>query len=325
MAHFLSVWRWPIASFVAGFLPVLSVNSPALSLDPAAVRRPASALIVSQRPDDGPKFFTIRQIADRKAGKASTMNAESPGWPLRMSTLGPDVPAAEAGDAPYLDAGYQLFPSFHAQVALNWRRLQTEWARDAAILEQCERNPARCPKAGIAYLSILRQASLVEREAQIELVNARVNASVRYQSDFARHSEWDVWSSPLKTLGQAGDCEDYAIAKFYLLKALGIPEADMRIVLLRDRQAREDHAVLAVRGRFAWHLLDNRHDGLDSDASTPHYRPVIALNSFRQDLFAAPLIEDEDAGGKGGLVARTASTATRASEPGAAYVLRGTR
>jgi predicted transglutaminase-like cysteine proteinase len=325
MAHFLSVWRWPVVSFVAGFLPVLSMISPALSQDSAAAWRPASPLTVSQRLDDGPKFFTIRQIVDRQAGKASTMVPENPAWPLRMSTLGPEVPAATAGDAPYLGAGYQLFPSFHAQVALNWRRLQTEWARDAAILEQCERNPAQCPKAGSAYLSILRQASLVEREAQIELVNARVNASVRYQSDFARHSEWDVWSSPLKTLGQAGDCEDYAIAKFYLLKALGIPEVDMRIVLLRDRQAREDHAVLAVRGRFAWHLLDNRHDGLDSDASTPHYRPVIALNSFRQDLFAAPFVEVEDAEGKGGLVARTASTATRAAEPGQEYLLRGTR
>ncbi len=287
-------WRWPIVSFVAGFFPALALLSPVLAQNAALARRPAAVLTVAPRLDDGPKFFTIRQLVDRQEGKPQRNEREAQSWPLRLSTLDPDNPAAMAGESPYLGAGYQLFPSFHVQVSLNWRRIQTDWVRDKATLEQCDRNPARCPQAGSAFLSMVRQARPLDRDAQISLINARVNASVRYQSDLARHSEADVWSSPLRTLAQAGDCEDYAIAKFYLLKELGIAEDDMRIVLLRDHKARDDHAVLAVRGRFAWHLLDNRYDTLDSDANTPHYRPIIALNSLRQDLFAAPFVQVDD-------------------------------
>lgn len=322
MARFRFEWRWPLVSLVAGFCSVLSMLTPAVAQEIAAPRRPA--LTVTPKLDDGPKFFTIRQLVDRQEGKIQPPEPDSQSWPLRLSTLAPEAAPALAAEAPYLGAGYQLFPSFHAQVSMNWRRLQTDWARDTVTLELCERNPARCPKAGSAYLSILRQAQGLERDAQIALINARVNASVRYQNDFARHSEWDVWSSPLKTLGQAGDCEDYAIAKFYLLKALGLPEEDLRILLVRDRKAREDHAVLAVRGNFAWHLLDNRHDMLDSDANTPHYRPVIALNSFRQDLFAAPFVEAEDLEAPTGLAARPAPVTAPVAQT-SELALRGTR
>lgn len=287
-------WRWPIVSLVAGFFPVLALLSPVLAQNAGMAHRTAPVLTVTPRLDDGPKFFTIRQLVDRQEGKPQRNEREAQSWPLRLSTLDPDNPAAMAGESPYLGAGYQLFPSFQTQASFNWRRIQTDWMRDRTTLEQCERNPARCPRAGSAFLSMVRQARPLDRDAQISLINARVNASVRYQSDVAQHSEADVWSTPLRTLAQAGDCEDYAIAKFFLLKELGVAEEDMRIVLLRDHKARDDHAVLAVRGQFAWHLLDNRHNTLDSDANTPHSRPVIALNSLRQDLFAAPFIQADD-------------------------------
>jgi predicted transglutaminase-like cysteine proteinase len=287
----LARWCWPAASFLIGFLPVIAVVPTALAQDSISAGRGMS---FNGRVDDGPTFFTIRQLIDRRDGKLSSAEPTVPSWPLRLSSLasdGQNSGTVEPQAAPFLVGGYQLFPSFHSNVAENWRHVQADWARDAGILDSCAKDPSRCPRAGSVYLSILRQAQTLDREAQVELVNMRVNASVRYQSDISRHSQWEVWSSPLKTLGQAGDCEDYAIAKFFLLKQLGIPEDEMRIVLLRDRQARDDHAVLAVRGIYAWHLLDNRYDTLDSDVSTSHYRPLIALNSSRQDLFAAPFAD----------------------------------
>jgi hypothetical protein len=54
-------------------------------------------------------------------------------------------------------------------------------------------------------------------------------------SDLAQYGEIDVWSSPLVTFANgAGDCEDYAIAKFVALRLAGIAPEDLRIVVMRD-------------------------------------------------------------------------------------------
>ena len=54
-------------------------------------------------------------------------------------------------------------------------------------------------------------------------------------SDQALYGEIDFWASPLATLGRgAGDCEDYAIAKFVALRLAGMSADDLRIVIMRD-------------------------------------------------------------------------------------------
>jgi predicted transglutaminase-like cysteine proteinase len=45
----------------------------------------------------------------------------------------------------------------------------------------------------------------------------------------------DVWSPPLGTLARgAGNCEDYAIAKFVVLQGSSVSADNLRIVILRD-------------------------------------------------------------------------------------------
>ena len=45
----------------------------------------------------------------------------------------------------------------------------------------------------------------------------------------------------------AGDCEDYAIAKYVALQEIGIAAADLRLVVVHDEATKQDHAVAAVR------------------------------------------------------------------------------
>ena len=43
----------------------------------------------------------------------------------------------------------------------------------------------------------------------------------------------DYWATPIEFMGTgAGDCEDYAIAKYFSLINLGIPEDKLRIPTL---------------------------------------------------------------------------------------------
>jgi len=87
---------------------------------------------------------------------------------------------------------------------------------------------------------------------------------IRPMSDLAQYGAEDVWSSPLVTLRQcAGDCEDYAIAKFVALRHAGISPDDLRIVIMHDTMRGEDHAVAAARLDGHWLMLGQSPHGDD--------------------------------------------------------------
>ena len=75
---------------------------------------------------------------------------------------------------------------------------------------------------------------------------------------------------------RGGDCEDFATAKYFLLRMLGVPAENMRIVVAYERRERGYHAVLALKHNSGavW-LLDtdkirrNSHSG---------YRYLYAVN-----------------------------------------------
>jgi predicted transglutaminase-like cysteine proteinase len=110
-------------------------------------------------------------------------------------------------------------------------------------------------------------------------------------SDIRSTGQVDRWSGAAETLSRGvGDCEDYAITKLQLLKALGFSEDDLYLSIVKDLVRRADHAVLVVRvdGRFV--VLDNNVDRLVDPQEVADYRPVITyaasgkawLHGYRQ-------------------------------------------
>ncbi|MCC8194100.1 MAG: transglutaminase-like cysteine peptidase [Deltaproteobacteria bacterium] len=73
----------------------------------------------------------------------------------------------------------------------------------------------------------------------------------------------EYWASPREFIRQrGGDCEDYAIAKYFALRFLGIGADRMRLVVVRRKDENgalqaQLHAVLAVRANNGWFILDN--------------------------------------------------------------------
>jgi hypothetical protein len=99
-------------------------------------------------------------------------------------------------------------------------------------------------------------------------------------SDLAQYGEIDVWSSPLVTFAHgAGDCEDYAIAKFVALRLAGVAPDDLRIVIMHDTIRGEDHAVAAARLDGRWLTLDNRRMAMVEDAQVRNYRPTFVIDN----------------------------------------------
>jgi len=72
---------------------------------------------------------------------------------------------------------------------------------------------------------------------------------VRYITDIKHWRVIDYWATPFEFIGTAGgDCEDYAIAKYFALIKLGIPENKLRIsyvkLLRRGTRFEQAHMVL---------------------------------------------------------------------------------
>jgi len=161
-----------------------------------------------------------------------------------------------------------------------WLRLARRLDDDAVQIALCDGDRDRCASdAALQFLSIVDSGRLRTGRARLGDINRAVNLAIRPMSDLAQYGEIDVWTSPLVTLGRgAGDCEDYAIAKFMALRQAGIEANDLRMVIMRDTIHGEDHAVAAARLDGHWLLLDNRRMALVEDINVRNYRPLFVFD-----------------------------------------------
>ena len=133
--------------------------------------------------------------------------------------------------------------------------------------------------AAAGFATSLRGQNVV---AKLEAVNSYVNARVRFVDDRIQFGTVDRWMPASETLARGrGDCEDYAIAKRALLRAAGIPDRDLYLVVLKDLTRRADHAVLVVRANGRFLVLDNGTSRIVDSSDVSDYRPVLTFTAGR--------------------------------------------
>ena len=114
--------------------------------------------------------------------------------------------------------------------------------------------------------------------AQLEAVNGYVNGRVRFVDDRVQFGVADRWQAPSDTLTRGrGDCEDFALAKRAMLRAAGVPDRDLYLVVLKDLTRRADHAVLVVRAAGRFLVLDNGTDRIIDSADIADYKPMLTF------------------------------------------------
>ena len=64
-----------------------------------------------------------------------------------------------------------------------------------------------------------------------------------YRQDRELYGSSEHWATPREFMSRAGDCEDYAIAKYFALRQVGFGLDDLRIVILRDEIRNVGHAA----------------------------------------------------------------------------------
>jgi len=135
---------------------------------------------------------------------------------------------------------------------------------------------ARCTSSacsnGLGLL--LKKAALMARDEPtmdaLSLINSSVNKLVHYRPDTV-----DTWSTPVETAASGvGDCEDFAIAKMWLLRSIGYRADQLQLVVLRDARTTAFHAVLAVHVGGMSFILDNMSGRVLPDTMLKNYVPI---------------------------------------------------
>src|SRR5258707_7827068 len=189
------------------------------------------------------------------------------------------VDRADRSDEPF---GLSTATVTKGAVLEKWLNVEREVDDERLVLRMCEENRASCQSpTALQFLAIVDSGRALGGRARIGEINRAINLKLKPASDLAIYGAEDVWSSPLATFATgAGDCEDYAIAKFVALQEAGISADDLRIVILRDDHREEDHAVVAARLEGHWLTLDNRHMALVEDTDIRNYRPLYVIDQY---------------------------------------------
>jgi hypothetical protein len=112
----------------------------------------------------------------------------------------------------------------------------------------------------------------------LRTINDLVNM-FEYRSDTK-----DYWKNPNDFFqDQFGDCEDFAIAKYALLRIMGVQDSQIKLLIVRDTSRQIDHAILTVYDSYndnPWVLdIYRENDMNQADMYQDIYEPIISINN----------------------------------------------
>ncbi len=120
---------------------------------------------------------------------------------------------------------------------------------------------------------------LSERE-KLATVNAFIN-ELKFANDIDHWGVEDYWATPLETLASnAGDCEDFSIAKYFTLLQMGIPAERMRLTYVKAVELNQAHMVLTYYETPGSEplILDNLKEEIEPASKRGDLLPVYSFN-----------------------------------------------
>ena len=105
---------------------------------------------------------------------------------------------------------------------------------------------------------------------------------ISYSADNVQWGVEDYWASPREFLrNNAGDCEDYSIAKYFTLKAMGVSDDRLRITYVTSLPLNQAHMVLVYLdgGEKTPLVLDNLREKIEPFSLRKDLEPVYSFNN----------------------------------------------
>ena len=121
-------------------------------------------------------------------------------------------------------------------------------------------------------------------QEKLALVNDYFNQNTLWVSDYDHYSVADYWATPLEMLASGGgDCEDYAIGKYFTLLALKVPMDTLKITYVKAQNVdpvNRSHMVLTYYATPAAMplVLDNLNPEIKPASERLDLSPVYSFN-----------------------------------------------
>lgn len=139
------------------------------------------------------------------------------------------------------------------------------------------------------WQALIAQAhSLHTAEDKLRRINEFFNRRIQFSEDAHVWGQSDYWATPMETLAMAkGDCEDFTIAKYFSLRAAGVPDEQLRLVYVKARLGGASSGLQQAHMVLAWYgspdaeplVLDNLITDIRPASRRPDLIPVFSFNS----------------------------------------------
>lgn len=181
------------------------------------------------------------------------------------------------------DAGQSLFGSTEISSANlkalpQWARVLSKMNTERRQFRACLDNETACTAAGLKSWREVSEAAKGKPELEVLKTVNRYFNRWPYRIDRELYGVSEFWATPQEFMKRSGDCEDYSIAKFFILRDLGYPNDKVRVVILKDTIRNIGHAVLAVYALGDILILDSLTDLIFSHKKYQHYVPQYSMN-----------------------------------------------
>lgn len=130
------------------------------------------------------------------------------------------------------------------------------------------------------WRSVLNGLQGRSEKQQLAGVNEFFN-QLNFVNDIHLWGKKDYWATPLEFLGSnAGDCEDFTIAKYFSLLELGISDKKLRLVYVKAIELNQFHMVLAYyeTPRSQPLILDNLIGEIKPASQRGDLLPIYSFN-----------------------------------------------
>lgn len=139
-----------------------------------------------------------------------------------------------------------------------------------------------------AWVRLLADARDLPETDKLKAVNDFLNRNIHFEDDQTLWGQPDYWATPLETLTVgAGDCEDFSIAKYFSLKAIGIPTSKLRLIYVKAQLGGSASGMSQAHMVLAYYpspeaeplVLDNLISEIRTASRRPDLSPVFSFNS----------------------------------------------
>jgi predicted transglutaminase-like cysteine proteinase len=135
-------------------------------------------------------------------------------------------------------------------------------------------------------------------------VNEYLNRKIHFDTDMKVWGVEDYWATPIEAMMKgAGDCEDYAIAKYFSLKFIGVPVSKLRLTYVKAQIGGMDSNITQAHMVLTYYytpdaeplVLDNLVSEIRPASRRPDLTPIFSFSS--EGVWAAGSSTPQSGGG----------------------------